>query len=168
MLRLTQPKNSSTSSGLRMTGSFCGWLGSEMISYHFHGPRRSVTLYNFVQETQSRDSNGDGLRRQVFLFGEIDLISANLLPAQNVGRLGEVASKERDLLQLGNLRVASQTADSHVLDHAFLKRCHGKLLCQGGLCCKQRFHGFAKEGAEEARAIRRRDVVRRTRSTDQL
>jgi len=45
LLPLTQAKNSSTSSGLRMTSSFCGCLGTAKTSSKFHS-RRSVTLYS--------------------------------------------------------------------------------------------------------------------------
>src|ERR1700730_3499037 len=42
-----------------------------------------------------------------------------------------------------SLVYAVRDSSLHVLGHASSKRCHGKLLCAGGLCCKQLFHALA-------------------------
>ena len=71
----------------------------------------------------------DRARRQFSLVCQIKLIGTDILRLQDVGRLAEMACKQRNLLNIGQLSVWREIANLHVLDHSFSKICHRKLLC---------------------------------------
>ena len=54
-----------------------------------------------------------------------------------------MASKLRNLPQVGVLRVKGKISDLHVFEHAL------SVLCENGMCREQTFYGFAKEVAEK-------------------
>jgi hypothetical protein len=79
-----------------------------------------------VEETQCRHGNDEGAGRQLFLLGEMELVSTNLFPTQNLRRLVEMAGEERDLFQVGDLGCEGKIPNLHVLGHSRAQCCHGK------------------------------------------
>ncbi len=81
------------------------------------------------EKAQRGDRDQDRAGRQLPLLGEMDLVAPDVGRTQQLGRFAEVASEQRDLLDVGTLGVRCEVADPHVLDHALAKRRHGQLLC---------------------------------------
>src|SRR6478736_1182415 len=81
---------------------------------------------------------------KLLLIRQIDLICANVLGSQRIRRLAEVACEQRNLLEIGCLRVTRQISYLHILRHSLSKNGHG-----GGSfatwqrCNKQRLHDVA-------------------------
>jgi hypothetical protein len=92
-------------------------------------------------------------------LGEIELVSTNFFPTQNLRRLVEMAGEERDLFHVGDLGCEGKIPNLHVLGHSRAQCCHGKTPLRNGMCCKQRFHGFAKEHGKKQSA---RELQKRT------
>ena len=63
------------------------------------------------------------------VLAQMELIGADIVRAQQLWRLSEVAGELGDLLQVRALRVRRKVADLHILDHAMAKGCHGRFLC---------------------------------------
>jgi hypothetical protein len=57
-----------------------------------------------------------------------DLVGANLFLSQLSRGFAEVAGKTADLQDVGKLGVRGEVAQLHVLDHAFPKNSHEKLV----------------------------------------
>jgi hypothetical protein len=110
----TQPRNWRTSSGLRIMGTVCGFLGAGITS---------AKVQSFLSEiSQCRNSDENGTGRQLLFVSEIHLIGADVLRTQLFRRF--VA---REQLHVAGLRIQREIPNLHVFGHALPKGCHEKL-----------------------------------------
>ena len=79
-----------------------------------------------VEEAQRGNRDTDRAGRELLLGGEEDVVGTDLLRAQPVRGLAEMAREQRDLVEVGVLGAGRQIADLHILRHATAKGCHGK------------------------------------------
>jgi hypothetical protein len=68
-----------------------------------------------VKEPQGGDRDDDRLRRQPALVSQIQLVAADLVGAEMIRGLAEVAGKAGDLLDVRRLRVRREIPEAHVL-----------------------------------------------------
>jgi hypothetical protein len=92
----------------------------------FEGPL--LMECDLVEKAEGGYGDENGTECQFLLVGQVDLVSTDLLGPQHFRGLVEVACKQRDLLNVGGLRVRRQIAHLHVLGHSLPNGCHGKLL----------------------------------------
>ena len=77
-----------------------------------------------VEEAQGGDGDADRGGRELLFRGQEQLVVADLLGAQPVRGLAEVAREQRDLADVACLGVRGQVANCHVLRHAGTERGH--------------------------------------------
>jgi hypothetical protein len=88
----TQPRKCATSSELKTTGSFCGFLGSGMSSPRVHF-FLGVTM---LKEAKRRNSRMYRVGGQLLLVCEIDLKGLNVLGGRRIRRRAKVAYAPTD------------------------------------------------------------------------
>ena len=82
-----------------------------------------------IEEAERRHGDEQGSRCQTSLRGQVDLVGADLLGAEALGGLVEVAGEPRDGLDVRALGERRQPSHPHVFEHALTKGCHQTLLC---------------------------------------
>src|SRR5229473_2016116 len=125
LLQSTHPRKCATSSGLKTTGSFCGFLKGDNLS---KGPIPFES--DLVKEAKRGNGGVYRVGGQLPLVCQINLVSADVLGPQRIRRLAEVACEQRNLLKIRGLGVRRQIPHLHVFSHPFPKGGHGKLLCE--------------------------------------
>ena len=83
-----------------------------------------------VEEPQGGDCDDDRTGCETPVVGQVEQVGANLGWPEMFRRFAKVAGEPANLLDIHALRVQSQVADLHVLDHATTKRAHRQLLCE--------------------------------------
>jgi len=77
-----------------------------------------------VEEAQGRDGDADRAGRELPGAGQEQLVVADLLGAEPLRRLAEVAGEPGHLADVARLGVGGQVANGHVLRHALAQWCH--------------------------------------------
>jgi hypothetical protein len=71
-----------------------------------------------VKELDGGDEGVDGLRRELALLGEIELVLADGFEVEFGGVVMEVLGEFGDIMDIASLRSGGEVADAHVFDHA--------------------------------------------------
>jgi hypothetical protein len=71
-----------------------------------------------VQELDGGDESIDGLRREVALLGQKELILADGFEVEFGGRAVEILGELGDIMDVASLRSGGEVADAHIFDHA--------------------------------------------------
>ena len=76
-----------------------------------------------IEEAQGGDGDADRGGRELLLGGQEQLVVADLLGAEQVRGLAEMAGEAFDLADVARVRVGRQVANGHVLGHALAQWC---------------------------------------------
>jgi hypothetical protein len=71
-----------------------------------------------VKELDGGDEGVDGLRRELALLGEIELVLTDGFEVELGGVAVEIFGEFGDIMDVASLRRGGEVADAHVFDHA--------------------------------------------------
>ena len=83
---------------------------------HFQGDQ--------IQELDGGDEGIDGLRRELALLGEMELVLTDGFEVELGGIAAEIFGEFGDIMDIAALRGEREVAQLHVIDETLTKRCH--------------------------------------------